>query len=441
MKENFNLRRRKKTKTEKNDGTETLRRSRNRDRGGKMNYEVKNIYGQIKNPKQTVGVPGSKSITARALLIAALAEGESTLYGVQFSDDCLTFLNCLKALGIECSVNGTTVKIRGCGGVLKTDKGEIDVGSAGTAARFIPAMLAFQRGTFTVNCSDQMKRRPIAPLIATLKQLGAKFTFKERQNSFPFIIEGTAEPESVLDVDIGESSQFLSALLISAVCSKNPVKIKANGSHGLDYVNMTLNMMWSFGVNVDENCGEYTVNGSYSAKKYDIEPDVSAASYFYAANKILGSDITVKGVMPHSMQGDIKFVKLLENFDGGKIDMREFSDQTLTLAAVAPYLSSPTEIYGVSHIRKQECDRISAIVQNLTAMGVKCEEREDGVKIYPSQPKPAKLKTFGDHRVAMSFALTGLRADGIVVCDAEVCSKTFKDYFEILDSVCKNLTD
>ena len=239
-------------------------------------------------------------------------------------------------------------------------------------------------------------------------------------------------------MDISKSSQFLSALLISAACAKKPVKINPVGSHGLDYVNMTLDMMWSFGLTVKEGDG-YIVCGGYSAKKYDIEPDVSAACYFYAMNKILGAEISVNGVMPHSMQGDIKFIKLLENFDGGKVDMHEFSDQTLTLAAIAPYLGAPTEICGVAHIRGQECDRIAAIVKNLTAMGVKCEERADGVKIYPSQPKPAKIETFGDHRVAMAFALTGLRADGIEIENPEVCSKTFKNYFEVLDGLCAEL--
>ena len=406
-----------------------------------MNYNVKNIYGKTNNKRVTVNVPGSKSITARAMLIAALANGESTLYGAQFSDDCKTFLNCLKELGINCEKQGTTVKICGCGGRLEKKQAEIDVGSAGTAARFLPALLAFQGGEYKLTCSDQMKNRPIASLISALKALGAQFTFLEKENSYPFIIRGTSAVNAQISVDVTESSQFLSALLISAVCANKPVKIKVIGSHGLDYVNITLNMMWSFGVTVDEGDGEYTVAGRYLPKKYDVEPDISAACYFYAMNKILGTQISVCGVMPHSMQGDIKFINILKNFDGGKIDMSAYSDQALTLAAIAPYLKNPTEICGVAHIRKQECDRINAIVTNLTAMGIKCEERGDGVKIYPASPKPAKIKTFGDHRVAMSFALSGLRADGIVIEDAEVCSKTFKEYFEVLEEVISEVTE
>ena len=405
-----------------------------------MNYEVKNIYGKTNDKKITVSVPGSKSITARAYLLAAIANGESVLYGASLSDDCNSFLNCLKSLGVKCDINGTTVKIEGCGGKLKNNSGEINVGSAGTAARFLPAFLAFQNGEYRVDCSAQMKSRPIAPLISTLKSLGASFTFLEKENCFPFIIRGTANPNTDIKVNVGESSQFLSALLISSVCAKKPVKITAEGSHGLSYVNMTADMLWSFGANVKEDGASYTVEGALSAKKYDIEPDVSAACYFYAMNKILGTQISVKGVMEHSMQGDAKFIKILRNFNGGKIDMSEFSDQALTLAAIVPYLEKPTEICGIAHIRKQECNRISAIVENLSALGVKCEEREDGVKIYPSKPRPAHINTFGDHRVAMSFALTGLRSGGVVIENAEVCSKTFKQYFAVLDEICEKIS-
>lgn len=408
-----------------------------------MNYQVKNIYGKTNNKNITVRVSGSKSITARAMLISALADGESTLFNAQFSDDCATFLKCLNALGISTHTNGTTVKITGCGGKLAVNQAEINVGSAGTAARFMPAFLAFQKGKFYVDSSAQMKNRPVEPLITALTQLGARFTFLEKENSFPFIIEGTSTPKTLIEVDISKSSQYLSALLISAVCANKTVTIKPTGFHGRDYIDMTLNIMWSFGVNVEENNGVFTVNGRYSSKKYDIEPDVSAACYFYAMNKILGTSVAVNGVFPHSMQGDIKFINLLKAFNGGTVDMHAFSDQTLTLAAIAPYLAKPTHITGVKHIRGQECDRIKAIICNLTSLGVECEEYDDGVKIYPAPDggiKPATIRTFGDHRVAMSFALTGLRADGIIIENAEVCSKTFAEYFQTLDNVCAELT-
>lgn len=404
-----------------------------------MNYFVQNIYGKIKNKNATVQVPGSKSITVRALLLAALAKGKSTLYNAQFSDDCATFLDCIKNLGISCEADGTTVKIEGCGGKLPVKTAKINVQSSGTAARFLTALLAFSDGEFVVDCSEQMKKRPIQPLINSLTAAGA--TIVSNNGTFPLIIRGTSNPNPEITVDITESSQFLSALLMAGVCAKNGVKLNTVGQHGQNYVNMTLDMMWSFGVTVEEGNGTYKVKGEYSAKKYDIEPDISAACYFYAANRILGTNISVQGVLPHSMQGDIKFINLIKNFNGGTVDMSDFSDQALTLAAIAPYLKNPTHICKIAHVRGQECDRINAICSNLSAMGVKCEEHADGVTIYPSQPKPAKINTFGDHRVAMAFALTGLRADGIEIQNSEVCSKTFKNYFEVLDKLCSDLTN
>lgn len=406
-----------------------------------MDYSVKAIYGKTNKKSVGVSVPGSKSITARALLIAALADGQSVLYGAQFSDDCTTFLNAVRALGINAEADGTTVKVSGCGGKLPVTSGEIYVGSAGTAARFLTAVTALSEGEFRLTSSPQMQKRPQRELISALMQAGASFRFEGEEYCFPFTVRGTATPNASVTVDVSKSSQFLSALLMAGVLANKPFTVKTTGKHGMDYVRMTLDMMWSFGVTVEEDDGEYTVCGGYSAKRYEIEPDVSAACYFYAANKILDTNITVNGIMPHTMQGDYKFIRLLKDFDGGRVDASAFSDQTLTLAAIAPYFSKPTEIVGVAHIRGQECDRIGAIVQNLTALGVRVQESEDGVVIYPSQPHGGNVQTFGDHRVAMAFALTGLRCDGVVINNAEVCSKTFKDYFSVLDGVIEKVTE
>ena len=400
-----------------------------------MDYEVKNVYGKIKNKSASVRVPGSKSITARALLLSALANGESVLFGAQMSDDCATFVAAVKSLGIGVAVEGTTVRVKGCGGKIPVKSAEVYVGSAGTAARFLTAMLALSEGEFTLTSSAQMQKRPQAALISALKALGAQFTFHGEENCFPFTVRGTRMPLNEVTVDITKSSQFLSALLMAGGTCAKPLKIRTVGSHGMDYVNMTLDMMWSFGVTVEESEGAYTVSGGYSAKKYDIEPDLSAACYFYAMNRLLGTDIKVAGVMPRTMQGDIKFINLIKDFDGGTVDMSAFSDQALTLAAVAPYLKEPTTITGVGHIRGQECDRIKAIVSNLTAMGVTCEEYDDGVKIYPCAPHGAEIETYGDHRVAMAFSLCGLRTDGVIIKNAEVCAKTFKEYFQTLENL------
>ena len=415
---------------------------RRRERG-KMDYAVPEIYKKLKTKNAVVCVPGSKSITARALLLAALAQGTSTLYGAGLSDDCLTFIDCIKSLGVNVSVSGSAVTVEGCGGRFPVKKGVVYVGSAGTAARFITAALALSPGEYTVDCSPQMKSRPIDKLLRALADLGAKFDFIEKEGCFPFKVRGTASPAGQVTVDVGASSQFLSALLMAAPLARNGLKISVLGSHGMKYVDMTADMMWSFGVDVSSKDGVYAVpsGARYSARKYDVEPDISAACYFYAANRILGSNISVRGVAGHSAQGDIKFIELMRGgFDGGEIDMSDFSDQALTMAAIAPYFSKPTRICGINHIRGQECDRIAAIEQNLAAMGVKCEVFEGGVTVFPSAPRPARIKTFGDHRVAMSFAVTGLKADGIVIENAEVCSKTFPQFFAVLDGVAADLT-
>ena len=408
-----------------------------------MDYAVPYIYNKIKAKKAEVCVPGSKSITARALLMAALARGTSTLYGAGLSDDCLTFIDCLKSLGVNIGVSGSTVTVEGCGGAFPVKRGEVYVGSAGTAARFITAALAFSHGEYTVNCSPQMKSRPIGQLLKALTALGARFGFLEKDGCFPFKVRGADSPAGRVAVDVGASSQFLSALLMAAPLSGRGLEISVTGSHGMKYVDMTADMMWSFGVDVSSGGGVYAVpaGAMYAARKYDIEPDISAACYFYAANRILGTDISVRGVAKHSAQGDMKFIELMRGgFDGGEADMSAFSDQALTMAAVAPYFSKPTRICGIEHIRGQECDRIAAIERNLAAAGVKCEVFQGGVTVYPSAPRPARINTFGDHRVAMSFAVTGLKAEGIVIENAEVCSKTFPQFFTVLDGLVTVLT-
>ncbi|MCD8306811.1 MAG: 3-phosphoshikimate 1-carboxyvinyltransferase [Clostridia bacterium] len=407
-----------------------------------MDYSVRNIYGKTNNKPVEVEVPGSKSVTARAMLIAAVAQGESVLHGAQFSNDCLTFINCLHALGIECSVDGGTgdIHIKGCGGKLDRKEARVYVGNAGTAARFIPAFLAFQEGKYEVCCAEQMSKRPIKPLLDALQQIGAKITYLEGEGKYPFVIEGTRNPAPDVEVDIEESSQFLSGLLIASVCVPEALSVICKGVHGLEYVRMTVEMLRSFNADIVQSGNTYTVFGECHGRDYGIEPDMSAAAYFYAANKILGTSIRVKGADTAVLQGDSKFIKLLPGFNGGTIDMSGFSDQALTLAAIAPYLSKPTRITGVQHIRRQECDRIHAICDNLYFMGIQKEEYMDGVKIWPGQPRPAEIEPFGDHRVAMAFAITGLRADGITVHNAEVCSKTFKDYFTVLDDLCGKLT-
>ena len=404
-----------------------------------MNVTIHPIYGATNGNTVRVKVPGSKSITTRALLLAALADGTSRLVGAATEGDCASFVSALRSLGIEVFEAPGALVVCGCGGRLPASGGEVCVGSAGTAARFLTALAALSQGTFSFDSSDQMRRRPMGPLIRALSDMGAKFTFSGEPYCFPFTVTGTPSPKDEVQIDISESSQYLSALLMCAPVAGRPIRVTPVGAHGRDYVQMTIDMMWSFGVDVAREGESYIVRGGYSPKQYEIEPDVSAACYFYAANRLLGTNISVSGLMPRTMQGDHKFIRLIKDFNGGEADMSSFSDQALTLAAVAPWLVEPTYIRGISHIRRQECDRIAAIVHNINALGGRAEEREDGVVVYPVPLKAGVADSFGDHRVAMSFAVAGLRC-GLTIAGAEACQKTFPQFFEVLKAASDELT-
>jgi 3-phosphoshikimate 1-carboxyvinyltransferase len=424
-------------------------------------YQVRKISP---NPKIYVEVPGSKSMTNRALLLAALAKGESRLSGVLFSNDSRVFLQALADLGfsIHQDEKEKSVTIQGLGGSLGRSSGELYLGSAGTAARFITAMTAMASGEFRLDASEQMKKRPMRELLTAMEQLGAKIQYLGEKNTFPFCMTGLGERQGDARVflDIDRSSQFLSALLMTAPSCFRELEIELTGKRNArSYVEMTEQMMKQFGhpgvVRISQD--SYRVSGaSYEAQDYTIEPDVSAACYFYAMAAITGGEACVEHMSPDSLQGDTKFLDVLTEMGctktwrqgklylkgpkpgelkGIDVDMSDFSDQALTLAAIAPYANSPVHIRNVAHIRGQECDRLHAICVNLDRMKVRYREQEDGILIEPSKPQAAVIETFQDHRVAMAFAVTGIAADGIVIDNPQCCSKTFEEYFTILDKV------
>ncbi|MBO4608786.1 MAG: 3-phosphoshikimate 1-carboxyvinyltransferase [Lachnospiraceae bacterium] len=391
-----------------------------------------------------VTVPGSKSITNRALLIAMLAEGESVLEGVLFSDDTESFLNCMEALGIETEIDRrtATVRVKGCAGNIPNVNATLNVESAGTAARFLTAVLGLtDGGEYRLDSSDQMKKRPMAPLLDSLKELGCEVIYEGEEGFFPFTLKPHGFSKNEVTVDIEKSSQFLSALLIAGPLTKSELNIKINGTHGLRYVEITRNIMKSFGVETATQTElSYLVkHGTYIATDYNIEPDASAAAYFYAMSQMLNKPITVKGLDASSMQGDIRFPAILketlESEGPVTVDMGSLSDQALTLAASVLGRKAPTTITGISHIRHQECDRINAIVTNLTNAGIKATENGDDITIEPGTPKPADIDSFGDHRVAMAFSLLGLMQPGINILNPCCCSKTFPDYFAYFDEM------
>ena len=425
-------------------------------------YQVSTVWGRIRNPYIETEVPGSKSITNRALMLAALAEGESRLENVLFSDDSRHFLQCLADLGFEMQVeeDARRVTIQGTGGRIPNRQARINVGSAGTAARFLTAMLGLSDGVYYLDASEQMRRRPMKPLLDSLEAMGALVTYQGEIGHFPFSIVGRGRGACETTVDIGHSSQFLSALLMSAPMIQDDFLIHIRGEHGMAYIQMTVSMMEQFGcqvTRVGQDTYRIESEQSYSAREYRIEPDVSAA---YAMAPLLGVDVKVRDVRKDSLQGDIAFLEDLvqmgcklrsepdgivicgrgkTEYTGLQADMKSCSDQTMTLAALAIFAKSPTIITGISHIRYQESDRITAIRTELERLGIGCELLEDGMMITPGEPKSAVIHTYDDHRMAMAFSLVGMRAAGIEIADPGCCRKTFEQFFSVLDSVTAQL--
>ncbi len=412
-----------------------------------------------------VTVPGSKSITNRALLLGALGNGKTVLQGVLFSDDSKVFMRALKDIGFDVKINQDLcmVEIHGLGGKLPESQEEkrVYVGSAGTAARFLTAMLALSGQRYLVESSEQMKVRPMKPLLLALEQLGVSFEFIEQPYAFPFRILGkeNVKPE-VVDLDIDASSQFLSALLLSGIMCKEGITIHLTGKRDAKaYVTISMKMMEDFDVfteQIDDSTYRVKPGQIYGARNYQIEPDVSAACYFYALAAVTGGVGKVLHVHHDTTQGDIKFLDVLRDMgcdvweeedgivvqgvkegelQGIHVNMSDFSDQTMTLAAIAPFAESEVCIDGVAHIRKQESDRIHGIVTELGRMGIRCEEREDGITIFPGHVKPALVETYEDHRMAMSFTITGCVAPGIVIDNPMCCKKTFEKYFDVLTNL------
>ncbi|MCR5235223.1 MAG: 3-phosphoshikimate 1-carboxyvinyltransferase [Lachnospiraceae bacterium] len=491
----------------------------------------------------SVEVPGSKSITNRALLLAAMRTDKCTLTGVLFSEDSRAFLSCLKELGFELTINepAKTVTITGTGGRIPNREASINVGSAGTAARFLTVFLAFAGGDYFLDATPQMRRRPMEALLTCLKEAGVTIECTGEEGHFPFRLRSKGISVNEMSTDTDISSQYASAMLMSAPLLDRGLRVNLTGSRtDGSYINITLRMMDQFGYSYMREGNSIFVNPACTNSKsdsttttnalsnpdgqddkniptdftYKIEPDVSAACYFYAMSPICGKTVQVKNVHLDSMQGDIRFLKTLEDigcivcdtscnipdtkptndtsdrlnpdnglvlypptsgrYPGIDISMKDYSDQTMTMAVVAAFANSPSTIRNIGHIRYQESDRLNAIITELNRLGCKCEPVSDdntdatGLHIEPPLTDcadtdycantdhssdtgipntqdyetnshgmhGADIETYEDHRIAMAFSLTGLRIPGVSILNPMCCKKTFENYFEVLDSLC-----
>lgn len=406
-------------------------------------------------PDVDVVLPGSKSITNRALVCAALAEGRSTLRGALFADDTLAMLSVLDGLGItaEADEDAATIVVDGCGGELPGVEAEVNANQSGTTARFAVPLAALGEAPVVVDAHPQMRGRPMGDQFAALRTMGVSIEELGDVDRLPARITGpVAGSETSLPGDT--SSQFITGLLLAGGTSSMRVSLTGE-IISRPYIEMTGAVMASFGAEVDDD-GDRTwiVGGGYTGTDYRIEPDASAASYFLAAAAITGGRVRVTGLGRDALQGDVAFADVLGQMGctveigpdfvevsgrahrGVDVDLSDISDTAPTLAVVAAFADSPTRVDGIGFIRDKESDRVAGPVTELRRAGVDAEEHDDGFVIRPEGlPQPAAFDTYDDHRMAMAFALVGLVVDGVEIRDPGCVAKTFPGFFTALDQL------
>lgn len=402
-------------------------------------------------PSVTVRVPGSKSITNRALLCAALARGTSTVRGALAADDTAAMLGAVAALGarVEVSDDGTTVAVTGAD-LTSTHEARVSARQSGTTSRLVLPAAALRPGVTVVDGSEQLRARPFGPQVAALRALGAEVEELGRPGFLPLRVRGPVRGgTATISGDV--SSQFLSGLLLAGPGTADGLTLEVTTQLVSEpYVEITRRVMTAFGAVVD---GLAVQPGGYSPTDFEVEPDASSASYFFAAAAVTGGRVTVEGIGTASVQGDARFVDVLEamgatveraphrttvtgpagGLHGVDVDMRHISDTAQTLAAVAVRASSPTRVRGIGFVRGKETDRIRAVVTELRRAGIDATEHEDGFTVVPGAPRPMLFHTYEDHRMAMSLALLGLGRPGIRIADPGCVAKTYPGYFDDLE--------
>jgi 3-phosphoshikimate 1-carboxyvinyltransferase len=412
-------------------------------------------------PRALVRVPGSKSLTNRALVVAALADGRSVLTGALDCKDTQVMVEALQALGIgvEHDKSLCAIEVTGCRGKIPAHAASLQLANSGTSLRFLTALVAAGTGTFHLDGTPRMRRRPVSDLLTALNDLGARASSDLGTGCPPVTIHasGLEGGHAFLKGDV--SSQFLSGLLMMLPCARDSTTVEIKGMLvSQPYVAMTIAVMEAFGVTIgNRKFRRFDVRPSrYRGRQFAIEPDASAASYFFALAAITGGEVSVDGLGTTSVQGDLVFADVLEHMGctvvreparttvkGGQlrgvdVDMNALSDTVMTLAVVSLFADGVSRIRNVAHIRHKESDRIAALAAELRKLGANVDERPDGLVIDP--PAPGKLHgatiaTYDDHRLAMAFGLAGLRIPGVTILDPGCVAKTYPEFWVDLERI------
>lgn len=406
-----------------------------------------------------VRVPGSKSITNRALAVAALAEGRSELHGALVAEDRTVMVEGLRALGVR--VDGghddEALIVHGGGARIPAPEAELDLRLSGTAIRFLTAIAALGEGRYRLDGTARMRERPIDDLLAALRTLGADARDELGSGCPPVVVQASGLGGGTVEIAGNRSSQFLSALLMVAPAARGPVRIDVTGELlSKPFADMTVGVMAAFGVDVDrDGYRSFSVSPArYVPRVYAIEADAMAAGYFWAAAAVTGGRVRTPGVGRASVQGDRRLADVLGamgcavrwkddavevegpaagRLRGGTFDLNDMPDQAQTLAVVGLFADAPVRIENVWNLRIKETDRLSALARELSRLGAQVTEEEDAIEVHPLEPGrvqlPVAIDTYGDHRMAMAFAIAGLRLPGVSLRDPGCVAKTYPGFF------------
>jgi 3-phosphoshikimate 1-carboxyvinyltransferase len=400
-----------------------------------------------------VQVPGSKSYTHRTLIAAALAAGRSEVLRPLLSDDCLLTMQALRQMGVEIGEPGEKVMVTGCGGALTATDRPIELGNSGTSMRLLTAIAALGRGDYTLTGTARMQTRPIRELGDALAELGVPVAYGRSPGCPPITVSGGRIAHRKVHIDCRVSSQYLSGLLLTAPCTERGMQIEVvGGPVSRPYIDMTVEILERFGIAVTRRgYAHFEVAGGqqYRCGSYEVAPDASQAGYFWAAAAVSGATITVQGVHPDAIQGDVRLAQVLgrmgcrviatpagikvtgRGLKAVDVDMGDMPDMVPTLAVVAAFARGTTVMTNVAHLRAKECDRLAAVETELAKMGIDAHSSTDALRVTGGVPHGAEIETYDDHRIAMCFAVAGLRVAGMRIKNPGCVAKSFPNFWEV----------